>query len=110
VRVSVVRGGGFGGLVRTTAADSQRLSPGDRDKLAVLVRQAGLLDAPVAPGSGEPGPDRFSYAVTVEDHGRRYQARFSEPSLPEAVRNLISWIGAVDGHQESVGPPGGAGR
>jgi len=79
VRVSVVRGGGFGGLVRTTAADTRRLSPGDRDKLVALVRQAGLLDAPAGsgsgPGPGEPEPDRFTYAVTVEDEGQRREAR-----------------------------------
>jgi len=107
VRVSVVRGGGFGGLVRTTAADTRRLSPGDGDKLASLVRQAGLLDAPAAPGSAEPEPDRFTYAVTVEDQGQRHQASFSERSLPAPVRNLISWVGTVDGHEESVEAPGG---
>jgi len=114
VRVSVVRGGGFGGLVRTTAADTRRLSPGDRDKLVALVRQAGLLDAPAGsgsgPGPGEPEPDRFTYAVTVEDEGQRREARFSERSLPDAVRNLISWVGSVDGHEESIEGPGGAGR
>jgi hypothetical protein len=117
VRVSVIRGGGFGGLVRTTAADTKQLSPADRDTLAALVRQAGLLDPPAAPGPGpgtgtgtgpgEPGPDRFTYAVTVEDEGQRHSASFSERSLPEPVRNLITWVGTVDGHEESVGMPGG---
>jgi len=109
VRVSVIRGGGFGGLVRTTAADTKQLSPADRDKLAALVRQAGLLDAPAAagPGPGEPEPDRFTYVVTVEDQGQRHQASFPERSLPEPVRNLITWVGTVDGHEESVGMPGG---
>jgi hypothetical protein len=110
VRVSVVRGGGFGGLIRTTTADTDQLSPGDGEKLAVLVRQAGLSAAPAAESPEEPGPDRFTYAVTVEDEGHKRQGRFSERSLPEAVRNLISWVGAVSGHQESIEPPGGAER
>jgi len=110
VRVSVIRGGGFGGLVRTTAADTEQLAPADRDKLAALVTQAGLLDAPAAPARREPEPDRFTYAVTVEDEGQRHEARFPERSLPEPVRNLISWVGTVDGHEESVEMPGGAGR
>jgi emfourin len=114
VRVSVVRGGGFGGLVRATAADTRRLSPGDRDKLVALVRQAGLLDAPAGSGSGrgpgEPEPDRFTYSVTVEDEGLRREVRFSERSLTDAVRNLISWVGSVDGHEESIEGPGGAER
>ena len=107
MRVSVIRGGGFGGLVRTTAADTKQLAPADRDKLAALVRQSGLLDAPATPGPGEPEPDRFTYAVTVEDQGQRHEASFSERSLPEPVRNLITWVGTVDGHEESVDVPGG---
>jgi hypothetical protein len=110
VRVSVVRGGGFGGLIRTTTADAKRLSPGDRQELAVLVRQAGLSGAPATPDSAEPEPDRFSYLVTVQDEGQERKIGFSERSLPEGVRNLISWIAAVDGHEESIGPPGTAGR
>jgi hypothetical protein len=107
MRVSVVRGGGFGGLIRTTTADTDRLSPRDRQELAVLVRQAGLSSAPVAPSPEEAEPDRFTYAVTVEDEGHRRRAWFSERSLPGEVRKLISWVGEVSGHQESVEPPGG---
>jgi hypothetical protein len=110
VRVSVARGGGFGGLIRTTTADTERLSPGDRQKLAVLVRRAGLFDAPTAPNSEEPEPDRFTYTVTVEDEGQRRKIGFSERSLAEGVRNLISWVSTVDGHEESIEPPGGAKR
>jgi subtilisin family serine protease len=113
VRVSVVRGGGFGGLVRTTTADTDHLSPQDREELAVLVRQAGLLEASsatAAPATSaeEPAPDRFTYAVTVQDHGQEHKARFSERSLPGEVRNLISWVGKVSGHEESIGSPGRA--
>lgn len=110
VRVCVVRGGGFGGLVRTTTADTDHLSPQDREELAALVRQAGLLEARPAASAEEPEPDRFTYAVTVQDQGQEHQARFSERSLPGEVRNLISWVGAVSGHQESIEPPGGRPR
>lgn len=107
MRVSVVRGGGFGGLVRTTTADTDHLSPQDREELAALVRQAGLLETGSATSAEEPEPDRFTYAVTVQDQGQEHQARFSERSLPGEVRNLISWVGAVNGHQETIEPPGG---
>jgi hypothetical protein len=110
VRVSIVRGGGFGGLIRTTTADTDRLSSDDREKLAILVRQAGLLNAPAAEYPDEPEPDRFTFTVTVEDEGHRRQARFSERSLPEEARNLISWVGAVSGREERIEPPGGGGR
>jgi hypothetical protein len=108
VRVSVVRGGGFGGLVRTTTADTDHLSPQDGEELVALVRQAGLLEAPPAASAGEPEPDRFTYAVTVQDQGQEHKARFSERSLPGEVRNLISWVGGVSGHEESIASPGRA--
>ncbi len=110
MRVSVVRGGGLGGLIRTTIADVDRLSPGDRQELAVLVRRAGLADARAAPSSEEPEPDRFTYSVTVEDQGQRRTTGFSERSLPDEVRKLISWVSTVSGHEESIEPPGGAKR
>jgi Emfourin len=110
MRVSVVRGGGLGGLARTTTADTDRLAPADRQELAALVRQAGLLDAPAPASPGEPEPDRFTYTVTVEDQGHERRARFSERSLPGEVRNLINWVGTASGHEESIEPPGTAGH
>ncbi len=104
----MTRGGGFGGLVRTTTADTAWLSPGDRREMQTLVRRAGLQDDQPAPETGEPEPDRFTYMVTVEDQGHRRVATFPEQSLPEQVRDLISWVGSVDGHQDRVEPPGGA--
>lgn len=106
MRVSVTRGGGFGGLVRTTTADMAWLSPGDRQEMAALVRQAGLYGDATPPDTGEPEPDRFTYTVTVEDEGHRREARFSEQSLPPAVRNLISWVSTVNGHEDRIEPPG----
>jgi hypothetical protein len=108
VRVSVVRGGGFGGLIRTTTADTERLSTGDQHKLEALVRQAGLSAARAKSAPGEPEPDRFIYAVTVEIQGEKRTTEFSERSLPEEVRNLISWVSSVHGHEESIAPPGGS--
>ena len=107
MRVSVVRGGGLAGLVRTTTVDTGRLSAGDRRELAALVQQAELSGPAAAHGYEAPEPDRFSYLVTVEDQGRRRQGGFTERSLPEGVRNLISWITTVDGHEDSIEPPGG---
>jgi hypothetical protein len=110
VRVSVVRGGGFAGLVRTVSADTDQLAPGDGRELEALVRRAGLLDAPPAPGSGEPRPDQFTFTVTVEDQGHRRTSAFSERSLPREVRDLVSWVSTVSGHEERIEPPGGARR
>jgi hypothetical protein len=109
MRVSVVRGGGFAGLVRTTTADTHRLSPGDGEKLTALVGEAGLVGPRAASDRSEPQPDRFSYQVIVEDGQRSEVTGYSEQSLPPKVRNLISWMSTVDGREEKIEPPGGAG-
>ena len=106
MRVSVTRGGGFGGLVRTTTADTAWLSPGDRQEMQTLVGRSGLEDGRPAPEAGTPEPDRFTYTVTVEDQGHRHVATFPEQSLPGEVRDLISWVSRVDGHKDTVEPPG----
>ena len=105
MRVSVTRSGGFAGITRTTTADTNRLAPSDQQQLLALVRQAGLAGAAASQSQAAPQPDRFSYTVTVDDQGRKRSADFSEQSLPEEVRTLISWVGAVEGREESIGPP-----
>lgn len=87
----------------TTAADTAVLAPNDADAMRDKVREAGLLDA--APDAGPAMPDAQSYEVTVEDAGRRHRAVFSEATLPPGARSLISWIDAVPGREETVGPP-----
>jgi len=101
----VTRSGGFAGITRTTTADTNRLAPGDQRQLVALVRQAGLAGTGPSQSAASPQPDRFSYTVTVDDQGQKLSADFSEQSLPEAVQTLISWVGAVEGHEESIGPP-----
>ena len=101
-----MRGGGLGGLVRTSTADTARLSRRDSQQLAALVEQAGLTGGPVAQPA-EPGPDQFSYAVSVEDQGLTRQARFSERSMPREVRNLISWVTSASGRDDDTEPPSG---
>jgi hypothetical protein len=100
----VTRGGGIAGLVQTTTADVAWLSPRDGQEMQALVSQAGLLGDPPASATGKPAPDQFNYTVTVEDDGRQHVARFSDQSMPEPVRNLITWVSTVDGHREDVGP------
>ena len=86
--------------------DTEHLSPRDLQKLAALVEQAALFDAPV-PEPGEPEPDRFTYEVTVEDKGQTWKATYSERALPGEVRNLISWVTSISSHKDDIGPPGG---
>ena len=106
MKVSVVRGGGLAGLVQTTTADSETLAPDDADRLRRTVDEAGFFDLPGdAPPSGR-GPDRFHYAVTVEDDDRAHTVRRAEVDLPDGLDALIAWVSSVPGRRDDVSPPG----
>jgi hypothetical protein len=91
LKLTITRGGGLAGLTRQTEVASDALPPGEAAKLHELVEGAGLL-GDAAPRDAPPAhPDEMSYEVTVEEGGRTRTQRFSEQTLPESVRSLISW-------------------
>ncbi len=102
LKISVVQGGGFAGLVRTTSADAALLAPADAETLRGKVRDAGLLDLPSSSG-GSDQPDVESYEITVEDDGRHNTVVLGERDLTAEVRTLLAWLRAVPGHVETVG-------
>ncbi|MDP9842390.1 protealysin inhibitor emfourin [Streptosporangium lutulentum] len=106
MKVSIVRGGGFAGLVTITTVDSASLTPGDAATLRAKVEQAGLSEPPGREGGSPPMPDRFDYEVTVEDRGRAHTVRVSEQDLSAPLRSLIAYVDSLPGRQERVGPPG----
>jgi hypothetical protein len=110
MRVSIIRGGGFAGLVKTITVDSARLSPQDAVTLAAKVEEARLFDYPPEGTTGAGKPDAFTFLVTIEDRRRRHRVAFEEESLPRGVRSLISWIGSIPGREEKLEPPGGGSR
>jgi hypothetical protein len=107
MKVSIVRGGGFGGLVTVTTADTAALAPEDASTLRAKVEQAGLFDLPEHLSGPPRQPHPFAYALTVEDQGRSHTVRVSEEYVPEALGSLITWVSSVEGREERVAPPGG---
>lgn len=107
MRVSLIRGGGFSGLVRIITADTDSLAPEEARELVARVEEADLFDLPAKVGAGPDQPDRFSYVVTVEEGRRRHQVQLSEGSLPEELRSLIKWVRALPGRVETIGPSEG---
>lgn len=105
MRVSIVRGGGIAGVNRTTAAESERLSPDDAQELRARVTRAGLFDLPQDLAGTSRQPDEMSYAVTVEDGGRTRTVVMTDATAPDEVRSLISWLDAVPGHEEAISSP-----
>ena len=95
MRVSITRGGGVAGLLRVTELDADDV-PADA---VAAVRAAGLGRAGA---SGRRGPDELAYAVRIGDD----EARFTDSTLPGAIRELIAWADSHPARSERIGPPG----
>lgn len=106
MRVSIVRQGGFAGLTTATTLDSAALAADGEAELRRLVEGAGVFELPEGRAAARQ-PDRFGYALTVEDGERRRTVRLAEEELPPAVRSLISWVERAPGRQRQGRPPGG---
>jgi len=86
-------------VVTTTVADTEALAPEDAEQLRAKVERAALVD-------GAPAANQPAYRITVEDGGRRTRVALGEPDLTDAHRELIEFVGSVQGHEEQVGPLG----
>lgn len=98
----MVQGGGFAGLVRTTAADATELAPADADALRSKVGAAGLFDL-TSPTGIAALPDVQSYEITVSDGERTNTITLGEQSLTPELRELLSWLRNVPGHHSATG-------
>jgi hypothetical protein len=91
VRVEVVRSGGFAGLTRAAAMDTEELDAERAEQLRKLVDESGIQSlASAPPGSG--AADRFQYDVTVTRGNRRTSTVLHESSMPDATRRLVRWV------------------
>ncbi len=89
MKVTIVRGGGVGGMTTRTQLESDALPAADAQTLAAHV-QGAALQAGAAPGPRS--PDALLYEISVNDGGSDVTQRFTEDSLPEGVRQLVQWV------------------
>jgi hypothetical protein len=102
LKLTIIRGGGLGGISRQTELASEALPPGEATKLHELVEGAGLLGE-AAPREAPPvHPDEMSYEVIVEHEGRAQTQRFTEQTLPDPVRRLIASIDSRPERRQSI--------
>ena len=96
-RIELERTGGLAGVpVRVQVGPDDA----DADRWTELLAAVDLarLDA-AGPAGG--GPDRFSYALTIEAGGQVHDLHCGERGLPQAVRPLVR---ALVSRARSVGP------
>ncbi|NUT45587.1 MAG: hypothetical protein HOV86_36910 [Thermoactinospora sp.] len=95
MKVTVVQGGGFGGLVLTTTADTAALPLDD----AIRMREAarGFFELPAVVG-GPGHADQLLTEITVEDdEGESHTVRFAEDERLGRLAALVRAMGGRDG-------------
>jgi hypothetical protein len=91
VRVEVVRSGGFAGLTRAAAMDTEELDGERAEQLRKLVDESQIQSLTSArPGSG--AADRYQYDITVTRGDRRTSIVLHESNMPDAARRLVRWV------------------
>jgi hypothetical protein len=107
VKITVERGGGLAGLVRTVSVDSASLSDEQARTLQERVDAVRLFELPGTLDAAGAQPDSFTYAVTLDDGMRRHRVLTSEAALTDELRDLIAWLESAPTRQERFAPPGG---
>jgi hypothetical protein len=93
VKVSIVRGGGIGGIATRTELASEALPEDARRRLETLA--ASVVPAASARAAH---PDETRYRVTVDT----VSATYTESSLPPPVRELIEFVRARPERQDAL--------
>jgi hypothetical protein len=94
VKVTIVRGGGIGGISTRTELDDDGLPDDDARRMFadVFGRAKSRARSPEPPG--RPAPDQTLYEVQLDDGDDEVKARFDDQNLPEEVRHLVEWVDA----------------
>ena len=92
MRILLERSGGFAGIKKKAAVDSESLSKDESAELQKLVDAAGVLGMPAAPDSPQ-GADQFQYNLTIESPEQKRSVVLHDPASPE-VKRLLDWLWA----------------
>ena len=79
--------GGFAGLRRERAVETERLPARRRVTIETLVERATFFELPARLVSGL--PDVIQYRVRVEDAERAHEVLFDDEEAPEPLRTLV---------------------
>ena len=90
MRIQVVRSGGFAGLRRERAVETDQLSPDERVEFERLVAEARFFDLPARQTSGL--PDVIQYRVRVEVEGRAHEVTADDQAADGALTALVAKV------------------
>ncbi|MBI4470895.1 MAG: hypothetical protein HY650_16390 [Acidobacteria bacterium] len=89
MKIHFRRTGGFAGLRRAIAIDTDQLAPEPAREFEELVAKACFFDLPARIKPSGPGADRFVYTITVEIHDRQHSVEFTDGSIPPNLTSLL---------------------
>jgi len=92
VRISVLRTGGVAGARREATIDTRTLDRQQSEEIHRLVRAADVAGLPEPTISVKRGADRFHYALSIDEGGKRHDVAFEEASTPERLRPLLEAV------------------
>lgn len=90
MRIQVVRSGGFAGLRREHAVETDQLSPDARVEIERLVAEARFFELPERQTSGL--PDVIQYRVRVEVEGRTHEVIADDRTAGGALATLVARV------------------
>jgi hypothetical protein len=88
MKLVVTRSGGFVGLKRRGERDGKDLSPEQRAALDKVVRDFGQAGAQAPPA--DPGADRFSYRLDMQDEDGTKSISLPESKMPMELKSIVT--------------------
>ncbi len=94
MKLVVERTGGFAGLKRRGERDAADLSPAQRAALDLLVKDSALGKAAADQQSSstpaqDPGADRFTYRVEIQDENGTRSITLPESKMPTELKTIV---------------------
>ncbi len=91
MQVSFERSGGFAGIPMSFSVDAATLSSEESTRLRQLVDTANFFQLPKTI-SAPAQPDRFQYAITVQEGSRKHTVTVGEAGVPDTLKPLLNWL------------------
>lgn len=95
MRIDFERTGGVAGVRLASRIASDTLPDADAHELTRLVEASRFFDLPGRIEEPTASPDRFAYAITIDDGSRSHTVQVSEAAAPAPLRPLLGWLAAA---------------
>ena len=92
MRILFERTGGFAGRKVEGILDCSSIPSAQVHQLRELLRQSRFFDLPSTLKTQNPGADRFSYKVTVENENGRHTVEAWDAAVPGEMRPLLNFL------------------